>query len=697
LLAVFYFENDITHTRGSVMKKFRCSINVCLWVFLTLIGLMVLSSSALALQSGDFTYTVSGSTVTITKYNGTGGNVIIPGVINSMPVVGIGYQAFYDSSGLTSVTIPNSVTSIGYEAFQGCSGLTGVTIPGSVTSIEFGPFANCSGLTSIAVDASNTAYRSQDGVLYDIAKTVLVQYPGGKSGGFTIPDSVTSIGWQAFYISRGLTSVTIPDSVTSIGMWAFRWCTGLTSVTIPNSVTSIEWGAFQDCTHLTSVTIGSSVTSIGDGAFEDCSALTGVTIPDSVTSIGRSAFASCTGLTSVTIPGSVTSIGGWVFAYCYSLTSIAVDTGNNTYSSQDGVLYNKAKTVLVQYPGGKSGGFIIPDSVTSIDVAAFTGCTGLTSVTFPDSVTSIGNSAFYWCSSLTRAYFLGNAPSMGTGVFSYCAGSFSICYTAGAPGFTTPTWCPVGTSDCYRAAVCGPSTTTVPPTTTTTTAPATTTVPTPCQIMWSGSYTDYYGTHAVSGSAPTAETSRTEQAAQEVYSHLPDIGCEDTSPPNFTNSCYGSSFNQYTTWCTSIACIDGSWSMNWGCRGIPMCSHQYGSGHGNWDVVCSPTLILLSSFTTTPKAGKVIVKWDTESETNNAGFNLYRAEAENGKYTQINTSLIPAKGTSTQGASYEFTDNNVQNKKTYYYKLEDIDLNGTSTMHGSVSATPRLIFGIFGK
>jgi hypothetical protein len=107
------------------------------------------------------------------------------------------------------------------------------------------------------------------------------------------------------------------------------------------------------------------------------------------------------------------------------------------------------------------------------------------------------------------------------------------------------------------------------------------------------------------------------------------------------------------------------------------------------------TLINLASFTATPKAGKVILQWSTESEIDNAGFNLYRSESENGEYIKINTSIIPAKGSSTQGASYEFVDSNVQNRKTYCYKLEDIDLKGTSTMHGPVSATPRLILGFW--
>ena len=104
-----------------------------------------------------------------------------------------------------------------------------------------------------------------------------------------------------------------------------------------------------------------------------------------------------------------------------------------------------------------------------------------------------------------------------------------------------------------------------------------------------------------------------------------------------------------------------------------------------------PTVIELSSFTASPKTNKVVLQWSTESEIDNAGFNLYRSTTENGEYIKINASLIPAKGSSTQGASYEYVDNGLQNRKTYYYKLEDIDLNGTSTMHGPVSATPRLI------
>jgi len=113
--------------------------------------------------------------------------------------------------------------------------------------------------------------------------------------------------------------------------------------------------------------------------------------------------------------------------------------------------------------------------------------------------------------------------------------------------------------------------------------------------------------------------------------------------------------------------------------------------------ITPPTIIQLRDFTATPYNGKVRITWTTESEIDNAGFNLYRSESRGGIFKKINSSLIPAQGSSTQGSSYTFVDNNVRNRKTYYYKLEDIDLNGTATMHGPVSATPRWIFAIFRK
>ena len=244
-------------------------------------------------------------------------SVTIPNSVTS-----IGRSAFYGCSGLTSVTIPNSVTSIGDYAFCGCSSLTSVTIPESVTSIESSAFSSCNGLTSIVVNGNNSKYDSRENCNAIIETQSNKLLLGCKNT--TIPNSVTSIGDYAFYYCSGLTSITIPSSVTSIGDYAFYYCRGLTSITIPSSVTSIGDYAFYYCSGLTSVTIPNSVTSIGNGAFWGCSGLTSVTIPNSVTNIGYKAFQGCSGLTSVTIPNSVTSIGESAFAYCSSLASVTI-------------------------------------------------------------------------------------------------------------------------------------------------------------------------------------------------------------------------------------------------------------------------------------------------------------------------------------------------------------------------------------
>ena len=167
-------------------------------------------------------------------------------------------------------------------AFSGCSGLTSLTIPSSVTEIGSYAFEDCCGLTSL-----------------------------------TIPSSVTSIGWYAFEGCSGLTSLTIPSSVTEIGRETFMGCSGLTSLTIPSSVTSIGWSAFSGCSGLTSLTIPSSVTSIGYYAFSGCSGLTSLTIPSSVTSIDDNAFSGCSGLTSIYVyPEKVPILGTGVFSGC---------------------------------------------------------------------------------------------------------------------------------------------------------------------------------------------------------------------------------------------------------------------------------------------------------------------------------------------------------------------------------------------
>ena len=254
---------------------------------------------------------------------------------------------------------------VGKYLLSGCTNVTEVEIKNGVTYIGERAFYNCSALTSII-----------------------------------IPDSITKIHWGAFYNCRGLTSVTIGNGVTSISERAFYGCSGLTSITIPNSVTSIGDSAFSGCSGLTSITIPNSVTSIGSYAFDVCSGLTSITIPNSVTSIGERAFYGCSGLTSISIPDSVTSIGEYAFDGCSGLESIIVTAGNTKFHSKNNCLIDTKNKRLIS--GCKNS--IIPNdgSVTSIGERAFSGCSGLTSISIPDSVASIGEYAFISCVKLVE-------------------------------------------------------------------------------------------------------------------------------------------------------------------------------------------------------------------------------------------------------------------------------------------------------
>jgi len=468
-----------------------------------------------AATSGDFSYTIANGEATITKYNGSGGDVVIPSTLGGYPVTTVGEKAFYKCTSMTSVTIPSSITTTKEQAFEGCSGLSGVYISDMTAwcNIEFGP------------NYGNPLGWAQKLYLNNVLVTDLV-----------IPEGVTTIKYCAFWNLTNLTSVTIPSSVVSIDSCAFYGCTGLTSIVIPNGVTAIgdnafnsceslslvlipntvatvgcdafincnnltyvcfagteserekisfefdntdllnaTWhyvktpalesdfrytvnnkkvtiteyegnggyviipdtldgfpvteighSAFDFCTGLISVTIPDGVTKIGDSAFWACDNLISVTIPNSVITIDSYAFSYCSSLTSVTIPGSVTTIGGSVFKGCTSLTSISVAVGNVNYCSADGVLFNKNKTMLIQYPGGRSGSYTIPNSVTTIDGFAFSMCAGLTSVTIPVSVTIIGSSAFHNCTSLTSVIIPDRVISIGDYTFSGCTDLISV-------------------------------------------------------------------------------------------------------------------------------------------------------------------------------------------------------------------------------------------------------------------------------
>ena len=299
-------------------------------------------------------------------------NITIPSSVKS-----IGMGAFYHCDALPEITIPNGAENIGKEAFKYCNGLKEVTIPGSVKNIGEGAFSNC----YISAD------KSEIGIESGLEK-VIIQY------------GTESIGDSAFYMCKKLNTIEIPDSVTSIGYWAF-YDTGCYNdwedseddvLYIGNHFISAYQGKSTPC----NIKFGTK--TIADSAFFACGDLPAITIPDSVVSIGKHAFENCNSLKSITIPRSVTSIGNEAFYSCFDLSSITVDPDNPAYCSESGVLYSKAKTEIIRFPKEKAGdSFAIPAGVIKIADGAFEDCRNLKNVTIPDGVISIGNRAFENC------------------------------------------------------------------------------------------------------------------------------------------------------------------------------------------------------------------------------------------------------------------------------------------------------------
>ena len=412
-----------------------------------------------AVVHAQFNFVVNNRAVTITGYTGPGGAVSIPGTINGLPVTSIGISAFQHGTGLTSVTIPSSVTGIEDDAFAWCSGLTNVTIPSSVTNLAANDaFYGCTSLAAINVDGANPSYSSVNGVLFDKNQSTLLAYPEGEVGSYAIPSGVTGIGTSAFANCAALAGVTLPDTVASVGAGAFENCPGLSvlyftgnspthfpssflnvsSATVYYLLGASGWsntlaglptagvfglGLADNCYYTLNTSNGNTitivsyagsdrtvtfptqldnfvVTGIGNALRPVFSANpTNVTIPNSVVSIGAYAFAD-SGLASVTISDSVTNIGDYAFNGCSGLTS-----------------------------------FTIPNSVVSLGDYAFAG-TSLTSVTIPDSVTSIGAHTFA-DSSLTSLTLGSGVTHIGAAPFSGCGNLAAINADPNNPAFTS--------------------------------------------------------------------------------------------------------------------------------------------------------------------------------------------------------------------------------------------------------------------
>lgn len=375
-------------------------------------GLFVVFLSLLTgVVQAQFTYTTNNGVITITGYNGPGGLVTIPatltvtnlnnsvtnlpvryvgqnafqnlssitGVIIASNVVSLGTNAFASCRNLASLGLTNGVTSLAQNAFELCTSLTSASIPATVTNIGPTVFGGCQSLLAINVDAANAFYSSTNGVLFNKSQTVLIQFPGGVAGAYTIPATVTNLAPLAFAGPAALNSVVIPGSVDSVG-----------------------YEVFDDNRALTNVVLLSGVGGIAQGAFYDCENLSSVTLPGTITNLGYAAFGRCYSLSSIAIPGSLATIGQNAFDLCYSLTNVT-----------------------------------IADGVAKIAEWAFYDCTNLASLTVPASVTNLASQAFYGCTMLGGVYFMGDAPAVSADTFANDTNAI-LYYLPETGGWTNP-------------------------------------------------------------------------------------------------------------------------------------------------------------------------------------------------------------------------------------------------------------------
>ena len=344
------------------------------------------SNASLCFIKDGFKYQVLDKNSVSVVANSYSGEVAIPESVtfgNTFNVTSIADDAFKNCTGLTSVTIPESITSIGSNAFYGCKGLTTVTIPEGVTTIRYSAFSGCTSLTKVTINSN--AFISKTYTYNSNLKNIF----GTQVTEYVLGENVTAIGSYAFYECTGLTTVIIPENITEIGSYAFSGCTGFTSVTFPENITEIGSYVFYGCTGLTTITIPENITTIANGAFKGCTGLTSVTIPKNVTSIGNSAFSGCTNLTKVTI-------------------------NSNAVATMEFEGYSSMKNIF----GTQVTEYILGEDVTEIGYRAFFNCTSLTSMTIPESVTSIGGSAFYGCKNVQEFIFESETPpTFGGSVF----------------------------------------------------------------------------------------------------------------------------------------------------------------------------------------------------------------------------------------------------------------------------------------
>ena len=319
---------------------------------------------------------------------------------------------------LTSITCPEGIDSIGHYAFTACPDLAKITLPASFTKMGSGPFALCHKLTTLSVAPDNPSYTSDNNILFNKQKNVLICYPAGKQETqYEVPAGVTEIGSQAFCGCSALTQINIPQSVTKMGPLAFDECSLLETVNIPEAVTVIPDYCFNECSALTQINIPQSVTKMGFSAFNECTLLETVNIPEAVTVIPDYCFSGCSTLKSIIIPNQVTQIDYGAFSGCFSLTSVQFSKNLVTIGAY--AFFNTGLTAAY-----------LPNTIKEIGVQAFFNCQKLKSIHLPEGLTQISDGLLLNCISLDSIHIPSSVTRIGEQALCYCENLRSITIPA---------------------------------------------------------------------------------------------------------------------------------------------------------------------------------------------------------------------------------------------------------------------------
>lgn len=333
------------------------------------------------MKYGDYIYTVLNKKVTIKEYRGNDENVTIPAYIKGLKVTSIGGASFANNESIKKVIIPDSVISIQYNAFANCINLKIVFLPDGIKTIESGAFRECRSLQAITLPDNLSTL--ENSVFSYCIKLEQVSFPS----------NITSIPSETFYECNSLKEITLPKYIESIGRDAFHNCYNLQSIDLSEGLSLIDEKAFYGCNSLTDIVLPKGLSTIGYSAFYGCYSIADIELPDGLVTLKDNSFYGCSLLKSITLPATLKEYSN-PFMECTSLEYITVASDNDTFISENGVLYSKDKTKLYCCPPSYQYNYTIPDTVTNIMEGAFASQIKLSKIAVPDSVTYIGDWAF---------------------------------------------------------------------------------------------------------------------------------------------------------------------------------------------------------------------------------------------------------------------------------------------------------------